>query len=110
MMGIKPIIDVLHRGQRISVQFSARQKGIAMRYDIFVNEAPVEVELFAEEVMRWLAATMHEEATKPPTTMPCSVEDALHCRDTQNPDCQFPHCQVRNGPNTAARKRRPQRR
>lgn len=107
MMAIKPILDVFHRGQRIRVHFSAQQKGIAMRYDIFIGEEPIRTELFAEEVMRWLADTLHEESAKPPTMKPCSMGDALHCSDTQNPECQFPHCQIRHNHNTATRKRRP---
>jgi hypothetical protein len=115
MMAIKPILDVPHRGKRIRVHFAVRQKGIAMRYDIFLDDEPVQVDLFAEEVMRWLAEAMHaeemnEEAVKPPTTRPCSMEDAYHCRDTQNVECQFPHCQIRENPSTSVRKRRSLRR
>jgi hypothetical protein len=103
-MAIKPILDVPHRGKRIRVQFALRQ-GIAMRYDIFLDDKPIQVDLFAEEVMRWLADTMHEESAKPPTTKPCSMEDAYHCRDTQNTECQFPHCQIRENHNASVRKR-----
>jgi hypothetical protein len=73
-MTIKPILDVLHRGRRITVQFAARQKTIAMKYDVFLNNEPVEVDLFAEEVMRWLADVMaddpgeSENSSEPPTT------------------------------------------
>jgi hypothetical protein len=104
-MAIKPILDVPHRGKRIRVQFAVRQKGIAMRYDIFLDDKPIQVDLFAEEVMRWLADAMHEEPAKPPTTKPCSMEDTYHCRDTQNIECQFPHCQIRENHNTSVRKR-----
>jgi hypothetical protein len=109
-MAIKPILDVPHRGKRIRVQFAVRQKGIAMRYDIFLDDNPIQVDLFAEEVMRWLADAMHEESAKPPTTKPCSMEDAYHCRDTQNVECQFPLCQIRENHHTPVRKRRSLRR
>ncbi len=110
-MAIKPILDVPHRGKRIRVEFAVRQKGIAMRYDIFIDDQPIQADLFAEEVMRWLADAMHEESAKPPTTKPCSMEDAYHCRDTQNLECQFPHCQIReNHHSIPVRKRRPLRR
>lgn len=109
-MPIKPILDVSHRGKRIRVQFAARQKGIAMRYDIFYDDKPIQDDLFAEEVMRWLADTMHEESAIPPTTRPCSMEDAYHCRDTQNSECQFPHCQIRENHTTPVRRRRSLRR
>ena len=105
-MAIKPILDVPHRGKRIRVQFAVRQKGIAMRYDIFLEDDPIQVDLFAEEVIRWLADAMHEEST----TKPCSMEDAYHCRDTQNIECQFPHCQIRENHSTPVRKRRTLRR
>lgn len=109
-MPIKPILDVQHRGKRVSVQFAVRQKGIAMRYEIFLDDRPIQVDLFAEEVMRWLADTMHDETTKPPTTKPCSMDDAYHCRDTHNAECQFPHCQIGEGHNNSVRKRRSLRR
>jgi hypothetical protein len=109
-MATKPILDVSHRGKRIRVQFAVRQKGIAMRYDIFLEDEPIQADLFAEEVMRWLADAMREESVKPPTTKPCSMEDAYHCRDTENSECQFPHCQIRENHHTSVRKRRPLRR
>ncbi|WP_024516090.1 hypothetical protein [Bradyrhizobium sp. Tv2a-2] len=115
-MVTKPILEVSHRGKRIRVQFAVRQKGIAMRYDIFLEDEVIQVDLFAEEVMRWLADAMREEAVKPPTTKPCNMEDAYHCRDTENIECQFPHCQIRENHNTSVRhntpvrKRRPLRR
>lgn len=109
-MTTKPVLDVSHRGRRIRVQFAVRQKGIAMRYDIFLEDEPIQVDLFAEEVMRWLADALHEEAVRPPTTKPCSMEDAYHCRDTQNAECHFPHCQIRDDQTTPLRKRRSLRR
>ena len=109
-MAMKPVLDVSHRGKQIRVQFAVRQKGIAMRYDIFLDDQPIQVDLFAEEVMRWLADAMHEESAKPPTTKPCSMEDARHCRDTQNIECQFPRCQIREDHDTPVRKRRSVRR
>src|SRR5579862_5245254 len=104
-MAIKPILDISHRGKRIRVQFAARQKGVAMRYDIFLEDRAIQLDLFAEEVMRWLADALHEEAFKPPTMRPCSMEDAYHCRDAQNPECQFPHCQVRESEGVPTRRR-----
>jgi hypothetical protein len=65
-MTIKPILDVLHRGKRITVQFAARQKTIAMKYDVFIDNEPVELDLFAEEVMRWLADVMSDDPGEPP--------------------------------------------
>jgi predicted hydrolase (HD superfamily) len=59
-MAIKPIIDVQHRGKRVRVQF-APQNGIALKYDILVNDKPIKVSVFAEEVMRWLAREMCQE-------------------------------------------------
>jgi hypothetical protein len=109
-MAIKPILDISYRGKRIRVHFAVRQKGIAMRYDIFLDDERIQVDLFAEEVMRWLADLMHEDSVKPPTTKPCSMEDAYNCRDTQNAECQFPHCQIRENGNTPVRKRRSLRR
>ena len=109
-MAIKPILDVSHRGKRIRVQLAGWQKGVAMRYDILLDETPIQVDLFAEEVMRWLADAMHEQSAKPPTTQPCSMEDAYHCRDTQNVECHFPRCQIRDDHNTPVRKRRSLRR
>jgi hypothetical protein len=67
-MTIKPILDVLHRGRRIRVQFAARQKTIAMKYDVFLDNQPAELDLFAEEVMRWLADVMSEDPCEPPET------------------------------------------
>jgi hypothetical protein len=65
-MATKPIIDVLHCGKRVRVQFSLEQRGIAMKYDIIVNDKPVKVGVFAEEVMRWLGNAMHQEPVKQP--------------------------------------------
>ena len=98
-MAIKPILDVPHRGKRIRVQFAVRQKGIAMRYDIFLDDNPIQVDLFAEEVMRWLADAIHEERAK--TAARCSMEDAYRCRDAQNVECQFPQCQIRGDDNAS---------
>ncbi len=53
-MAIKPVIDVLHCGKRVRVEFAREQKSIGMKYDIVVDEKPVKVGVFAEEVMRWL--------------------------------------------------------
>jgi hypothetical protein len=60
-MAIKPIIDVKHRGKRIRVAFAVKQRGIVQKYDIIVNDQPVKVGLFAEEVMRWLGNAMHQD-------------------------------------------------
>jgi len=60
-MAIKPIVDVQHRGKRIRVQFALEKRGIVIKYDIIVNDRPVKVGLFAEEVMRWLGSAMHQE-------------------------------------------------
>ena len=109
-MAIKPILELSHRGKRIRVQFAVRQKGVAMRYDIFLDDQPIHSDLFAEEVMRWLADAMQEEHVRPPTIKPCSMEDAYHCRDTQNIECQFPQCQLRGNHGTPLRKRRSVRR
>jgi len=109
-MAIKPILDVLHHGKRIRVKLAAWQKGAAMRYDILMEQKPIQVDLFAEEVMRWLADAMHEQSVKPPTTKLCNMEDAYHCRDTQNAECHFPLCQIGNDHNAAVRKRRSLRR
>jgi hypothetical protein len=109
-MAIKPILDVLHRGKRIRVDFAVTQKGLGMRYNIILDDQPIQVDLFPEEVMRWLADSMHEETAKPPTTTPCSMEDAYHCRDTQNLECQFPQCQIREDGRISVRKRRSLRR
>jgi hypothetical protein len=106
-MAAKPIIDVQHRGKRFRVDFAAQQKGIAMKYDIYVNNRPTEIGIFAEEVMRWLAEALREEQARPPTTNPCSMEDACRCRDTQNIDCQFPNCQIRENERAPVRRRRP---
>jgi hypothetical protein len=67
-MAIKPIIDVEHCGKRVKVQFALEKKGIAMKYDIIVNNKPVKVGVFAEEVMRWLGNAMNQESAKPPGT------------------------------------------
>jgi len=72
-MAMKPILDVLYRGKRIRVQFAARQKRIAMKYDIFLDDQPVQLDLFAEEVMRWLAEVMSEDTREPPTTTSCTM-------------------------------------
>jgi hypothetical protein len=60
-MAIKPIIDVQHCGKRVRVEFALERKGIATKYDIFVNDKPVKTAVFAEEVMRWLGSTMDQE-------------------------------------------------
>ena len=60
-MAIKPIIDVQHRGKRVRVAFAVEQRGIAQKYDIIVNDKPVKVGLFAEEVIRWLGNAMHQD-------------------------------------------------
>jgi hypothetical protein len=60
-MAAKPIIDFQHRGKRIKVDFAVQQRGVAMRYDIFVNNRPTHTGVFAEEVMRWLVAALHEK-------------------------------------------------
>jgi hypothetical protein len=109
-MAIKPILDVSHRGKRIRVELAGWQKGVPMRYDILLDETPIQIDLFAEEVMRWLADAMHEQSAAPPTTKPCSMEDAYHCRDTQNAECHFPSCQIRDDHNIPVRKRRSLRR
>jgi hypothetical protein len=57
-MAIKPILDVLHFGKRVTVHFATRQRGLAVKYDIFVNDIPIKIDLFAEEVMCWLAEEM----------------------------------------------------
>ena len=41
-MAIKPILDVSHRGRRIRVQLAGWQKGVAMRYDILLDETPIQ--------------------------------------------------------------------
>jgi hypothetical protein len=69
-MAIKPILEVSHCGRRIKVQFAVRQRGIAMKYDIFLEDQPVQVDLFAEEVMRWLAGEMQGEQVRPRTEPP----------------------------------------
>jgi len=63
-MKIKPIIDVQHRGKRVRVEFALVQKGIGMQYDIVVNDKPIRVGIFAEEVMRWLGDAISETAEK----------------------------------------------
>jgi hypothetical protein len=65
-MPIKPIIDVQHCGKRVRVAFARENKGIATRYDIFVDDKPVKLGVFAEEVMRWLGNTMHQEPVELP--------------------------------------------
>jgi hypothetical protein len=60
-MTIKPIVDVQYCGKRVRVQFAPETGGIAMKYDIIVNDRPVKVGVFAEEVMRWLGNAMHQE-------------------------------------------------
>lgn len=60
-MAIKPIIDVLHCGKRIRVEFALEHRGIAARYNILVNDKPVQVGVFAEEVMRWLGGLMDQK-------------------------------------------------
>jgi hypothetical protein len=67
---IKPIVDVQHCGRRVRVQFALETKGIATKYDIIVNDRPVKVGLFAEEVMRWLGNAMHQERAELPRTRP----------------------------------------
>ena len=63
IMAIKPIIDVQHRGKRVRVEFARARGSIAIRYDIFVDDKPVKLGLFAEEVMRWLGNAMNQEPT-----------------------------------------------
>ena len=63
-MAIKPIIDVEHCGKRVRIEFALEKKGIATKYDIFVNDRPVKTAVFAEEVMRWLGDTMDQEAAE----------------------------------------------
>ncbi len=41
-------------------EFAREQKTLGMRYDILVDDKPVKVGLFAEEVMRWLGDAMEE--------------------------------------------------
>jgi hypothetical protein len=60
-MAIAPIVDVQHCGKRVRVQFALETRGIAIKYDIIVDEKPVKVGVFAEEVMRWLGNAMHQE-------------------------------------------------
>ena len=57
-MTAKPIVDVKHYGNRVTVQFALEQRGLALKYDILVNDKPIKVSVFAEEVMRWLADEM----------------------------------------------------
>jgi len=95
----KPIAEIQHHGKRVKVDFAYQQRGVTIRYDVVVDDEPVLSAVFAEEVMRWLAGSMHEEAGKPPTAKQCSMEDAYRCRDTQNVGCQFPHCQIREDDN-----------
>ncbi len=59
-MAIKPVIDVRHCGKRVRVEFAREQKTVGMRYDILVDDKPVKVGVFAEEVMRWLGDAMEE--------------------------------------------------
>ena len=59
-MPIKPIIDVQHRGKRVRVLFTLQQRG-DRREVRHVNDNPVKVGLFAEEVIRWLGNAMHQE-------------------------------------------------
>jgi predicted hydrolase (HD superfamily) len=66
-MAIKPIIEVQHRGKRVRVQF-AQQRGMALRYDILVNDKPIKISVFAEEVMRWLASELCQEPASRRTT------------------------------------------
>jgi hypothetical protein len=66
-MTIKPIVDVQHYGKRITVQFALEQRGLTQKYDILVNDRPVKVSLFAEEVMRWLAEELrHRPGSRHP--------------------------------------------
>ncbi|MGJ4941606.1 hypothetical protein ACQR1W_13615 [Bradyrhizobium sp. HKCCYLS1011] len=65
-MIIKPIIDVQYCGRRVRVQFAPEKRGIAMRYDIIVNDKPVKVGVFAEEVMRWLGNAMDPQPAEQP--------------------------------------------
>jgi len=67
-MAIKPIIDVQHCGKRVRVQFAVEKKGIATKYDIIVNDKPVKLGVFAEEVMRWLGNMIHQDAAEMPRT------------------------------------------
>ncbi|HTO63042.1 MAG TPA: hypothetical protein VMM15_17475 [Bradyrhizobium sp.] len=60
-MAIKPIIDVEHCGKRVRIEFALETKGIATKYDIFVNDKRVKTAVFAEEVMRWLGDAMLQE-------------------------------------------------
>jgi hypothetical protein len=62
---IKPIIDVEHCGKRVKVEFARVQQGRGMKYDVVVNDKPVEVGLVAEEVMLWLGEVMHQEPEEP---------------------------------------------
>jgi hypothetical protein len=95
----KPIAEVEHHGKRVRVDFAPQQKGVTIRYDVIVDGEPVLSAVFAEEVMRWLANAIHEERAKAAAT--CSMEDAYRCRDAQNVDCQFPHCQIREDGNVS---------
>ncbi|MBV8747197.1 MAG: hypothetical protein JO134_19350 [Xanthobacteraceae bacterium] len=63
-MTIKPIIDVQHCGKRVRMKFATVQRGIGMKYDIIVNEKPIKVGIFAEEVMRWLGDVISETTEK----------------------------------------------
>jgi hypothetical protein len=94
----KPIVEIEHRGKRVRIDFASQQKGVTIRYDVIVDGEPVLSAVFAEEVMRWLADAIHEEAK---AAASCSMEDAYRCRDAQNVDCQFPHCQIREDDNVS---------
>jgi hypothetical protein len=63
-MKIKPIFDVQHCGKRVRVEFAPVQRGIGMKYDIVVNDKPIKVGIFAEEVMRWLGDVISETTEK----------------------------------------------
>jgi hypothetical protein len=63
-MAIKPIIDVQHCGKRVRIEFALEKKGIATKYDIFVNDRLVKTAVFAEEVMRWLGSTMDQDTAE----------------------------------------------
>ena len=95
----KPIAEIQHRGKHVRLDFAPQQKGVTIRYDVIVDDQPVLSAVFAEEVMRWLADAIHEERAK--TAARCSMEDAYRCRDAQNVDCQFPHCQIREDDNVS---------
>jgi hypothetical protein len=58
-MAAKPVVEVQSKGKRIIVDFSQDTwRSPTVRYDIEIDGRKVKANLFAEEVMRWMAREM----------------------------------------------------